>query len=314
MVVCIAGMHRSGTSMVTKMLHSAGLYLGPEADLMPSGTERRERHWEHRRFVKINAALLARLYGAWDCPPPLPIAWQSPRLAALRGRAEALVAAFAGREPWGWKDPRNCLTLPFWQTILGPIPTVIIVRHPLEVAMSLRERNGFSYALGLALWQAYNERLLAAAAAGPRLVTHYDRYFPDPAGELGRLLAFVGLAVDDERIATVGAVQTADLRHHRLSTRDLHMADVAPEIVDLYSRLCAEANWQDEQVEPADAAAAAALREAMLRSGEDPDAPAATRRTQRKAARHDRARRRTVATETRLEEWEGAVERESQVP
>jgi hypothetical protein len=33
--VAIVGMHRSGTSMVAKLLQQAGLNLGAEADLMP---------------------------------------------------------------------------------------------------------------------------------------------------------------------------------------------------------------------------------------------------------------------------------------
>ena len=35
-VVCIAGMHRTGTSMVARMLNLCGVYLGKEKDLIPS--------------------------------------------------------------------------------------------------------------------------------------------------------------------------------------------------------------------------------------------------------------------------------------
>ena len=64
---------------------------------------------------------------------------------------------------WGWKDPRNSLTLPFWQELLPNLKTLIIVRNPLEVAYSMRERNGTSYAFGLRLWEIYNRRLIEAA-------------------------------------------------------------------------------------------------------------------------------------------------------
>src|SRR4051812_38376539 len=169
MPVCIAGMHRSGTSMVTKMLQMSGLYLGQESDLERSYREDREPHWENRRIVQINVQILAQLYGAWDCPPGAPVEWSAPHLAALRSDAETVIAEFAGREPWGWKDPRNSLTLPFWQSLLGPMPVVIVVRNPLEVALSLRARNGYSFALGLALWQTYNERLCASVPPHERI-------------------------------------------------------------------------------------------------------------------------------------------------
>ena len=31
---------------------------------------------------------------------------------------------------WGWKDPRTCLTLPFWQDVIGSIRYVICIRNP----------------------------------------------------------------------------------------------------------------------------------------------------------------------------------------
>jgi hypothetical protein len=299
MPVCIGGMHRSGTSMVTKMLRMSGLYLGQESDLARSYQENREPHWENRRFVQINVRILAQLYGAWDCPPALPVDWNAPQLAALRTEAETVIAEFAGREPWGWKDPRSSLTLPFWQSLLGPMPVVIVVRNPLEVAQSLRARNGYSYALGLALWQAYNERLCASVPPGERIVTHYDTYSQNPEGELRRLLSFLHLDVGEEVIAAVGAVHTAELRHHEVTTRALNVADVSPQILDLYDRLCLEAQWLDTRVGAGDDATATGLQEAMIRSGEDPDAPESARRAGR--GRTSR-RRQSDGAEARREE------------
>ena len=37
MPLCVTGMHRSGTSMVARLLNVCGLDLGPEADLLPPG-------------------------------------------------------------------------------------------------------------------------------------------------------------------------------------------------------------------------------------------------------------------------------------
>jgi hypothetical protein len=34
MIVCVTGMHRSGTSMVMSRLHGLGLHVGNHADLM----------------------------------------------------------------------------------------------------------------------------------------------------------------------------------------------------------------------------------------------------------------------------------------
>jgi hypothetical protein len=304
MPICIAGMHRSGTSLVTKMLQTSGLYLGSESDLMPHRANGREPHWENKRFVDVNVGLLAQFYGAWDCPPALPVDWNAEGLAAHRREAEVILADFDGREPWGWKDPRNCLTLPFWQSLLGSVPAVIVVRNPLEVARSLRVRNGFSYALGLNLWLTYNQRLCESVAPGNRIVTHYDRYFQDPEAELRRLVGFVGLPVDEQVIAEVCAVHDADLRHHEITTRDLSFAGVSPQTLDLYHRLSAEAQWVDFRFGAADAGATIALREALVQSGEDPDAPESARRAQRKSRGRNHARRRggPLGTASRLDD------------
>src|SRR5688572_29592847 len=115
---CVAGMHRSGTSMVARLLKLAGLYLGEEADLMRASSDNPDGFWEHLGFVTINDELLTEHGGGWDFPVAIP---EPPaneeRLALVRNKALSLVAQFDGHQPWGWKDPRNSLTLPFWQAV-----------------------------------------------------------------------------------------------------------------------------------------------------------------------------------------------------
>lgn len=238
MPVCIAGMHRSGTSMVAKLLHAAGLYLGPETDLLPGLRE-------NKRFNNINQRILKRLGGSWDDPPAAPETWTAPALGDFRTEAEELLASFADREPWGWKDPRSCLTLPFWQGFLNPLSVVIIVRNPLEVAGSLRERNEFSLERGLALWYEYNHRLLAAAAASEHIVTHYDAYFEHPDREARRLLHFLGLSLDADTIAEASSMPRSHRRRHSHTRQDLVTAGVGSSVLDLYYELCRAAEWTD---------------------------------------------------------------------
>ena len=117
MPLCIAGMHRSGTSMIASLLYNCGLNLGPDKDLLSPATDNPEGFWEHRAFMKLNDSILRELGGTWDRPPRTVAAgWEDEEaLHRLRNRAVKLVRQFQGREPWGWKDPRNCLTLPLWR-------------------------------------------------------------------------------------------------------------------------------------------------------------------------------------------------------
>src|SRR5688500_12432536 len=118
MPVCIAGMHRSGTSMVARLLRAGGLWLGEADQLMPPRPDNQDGFWEHVGFVAINDDVLESLGGWWDYPPPdAHGGWEVAESARVRPDLDKLAATFDGREPWGWKDPRTSLTLPLWQRI-----------------------------------------------------------------------------------------------------------------------------------------------------------------------------------------------------
>lgn len=247
MAIAIAGMHRSGTSMVAQFLHRSGVYLGPDAVLMPAASENPDGFWEHLQVVEINDELLSLLGGGWDYPPAGPIAGDDPRFETLRTRARRVFAGFEEHPTWGWKDPRTSLTLPFWREVVDELQVVAVVRNPLEVALSLRKRNGFSIALGLALWQATYALILETTAPDERIFTHYDAYSGRPGEEFSRVLRFLGLPDDEDVIADL--MQNAHsprLRHHRLTAADLIEADVSDAVLDLYRVLCREAEWTDE--------------------------------------------------------------------
>jgi GT2 family glycosyltransferase/glycosyltransferase involved in cell wall biosynthesis/predicted nucleic acid-binding Zn-ribbon protein len=238
--VCIAGAHRSGTSMLTRLLHTCGLYLGPESELMPAQADNPEGFWEHLGFVALNDELLNELGGAWDLPPKPDENFADPRLDPLRMKARLLIEGFHSACVWGWKDPRSSLTLPFWQDLLPKLKTLIVVRNPLEVAYSMRERNGTSYSFGLRLWEIYNQRLIETTKGKDRLVTHYDFFFGDAERELRRIARFVGLP--DAEVESAAALVAARRRHTHFTIDQMIDARVSAEVIELYRALIAEAS------------------------------------------------------------------------
>lgn len=56
--ICIAGMHRSGTSAVAQLLHRCGIRLGDESVLMAVAPDNPDSFWEDTRFVAVNDAIL----------------------------------------------------------------------------------------------------------------------------------------------------------------------------------------------------------------------------------------------------------------
>ena len=116
--------------MLTRLLHRCGLYLGPKDALMPAQADNPDGFWEHLGFVALNDELLGALGGAWDLPPKTDENLSDERLDTLRMKARLLIEGFHSAQIWGWKDPRNSLTLPFWEDLLPGLKTLIIVRNP----------------------------------------------------------------------------------------------------------------------------------------------------------------------------------------
>ncbi|MDQ3254903.1 MAG: sulfotransferase [Acidobacteriota bacterium] len=157
MPVCITGMHRSGTSMVAKMLNSCDLCLGAESALVAPSRDNPGGYWENKDFVSINNEILGEFGSSWDYPRRLPDGWQfNQKMLRYRARVEVLLQGLEDHEPWGWKDPRACLTLPFWMNILPQTKVIICLRNPLEVVLSLHQRKPSRYTLGLAPWRVYD--------------------------------------------------------------------------------------------------------------------------------------------------------------
>lgn len=224
--------------MVARLLHTCGLDLGPESDLMPPAPDNPDGFWENLSFVAMNDELLNELGGAWDLPPRS-TRFAEKRFDAMRAKARLLVSAFSRSKVWGWKDPRNSLTLPFWRAIVPRLRTIIVVRNPLEVAYSLHHRNGLSFRLALSLWGVYNQRALSATAPKNRIVSHYDSFFDDPEAELLRILSFLGLL--DSKAAKGAALILRARRHTHFTTQQLLDAQIPPQLFQLYQQLSAEA-------------------------------------------------------------------------
>lgn len=150
----VLGMHRSGTSMLTRMLEQLGLFMG-------AGKESND---EARFFLDLNRWIMREAGGDWDHPAPARLLvdqddarrllagqverlMRTPRVIRYTGRARWLRGRtpWGAGGPWGWKDPRNTFTLPVWMEVFPRARVLHILRSGIDVANSLRVRERASY-------------------------------------------------------------------------------------------------------------------------------------------------------------------------
>jgi sulfotransferase family protein len=220
-VICIVGMHRSGTSMVARLLNLCGLYLGPEELLLGPDQGNPQGHFEHMGFLEIDEALLRHFGGGLYNLPPVQDGWENdPSIEALRRKAQALIGTFANHAPWGWKEPRTTLLLPFWKNLIPHIRFVVCVRSPLEVANSLKKREAMPIQEGAFLWNLYMQSALRNTEGSPRMMTFYEDFFHEPMFEMERVLQFCGLETPADSKGVLQLV-SGDLRRNVSSITSL---------------------------------------------------------------------------------------------
>lgn len=223
--ILVVGMHRSGTSALTRVLNLCGVALG--ANLMPAAEGNNESgFWEHMEAVDINQRLLNHLGRNWWDTRRMPADWlDTPIARASRARiAEFAAREFAGSPLWAVKDPRICRLLPLWINGLRDagvaLRLVFMLRHPAEVAASLNRRDGLSEAETAQLLLSHFFEAAQASAGLPRAVLTYDALLQDWRGCIDRIGNELGLALETEETpeavaAQVEAFLNPAARHHR---------------------------------------------------------------------------------------------------
>lgn len=191
-LVLVLGMHRSGTSALSGLLVQAGLD-GP-MDLMPATPANPRGYWESLGAMELNDQLLQQLGCQWSsCWPLAHHDWESNTPAVEGWRSGLLQLLHATYPPGGravLKDPRLCVLLPALQpwlesTLISCV-AFLPVRHPAEVAVSLRIAEGIPRSQGLLLWLGHVLGAERNSRSLHRLIVDYRQLLADPQAVLTR--------------------------------------------------------------------------------------------------------------------------------
>lgn len=199
--VVIAGMHRSGTSVVASMVSSLGVSLGDR--LLGASFANPTGHFEDLDFLELHENILRASRGAWDAPP----ARDRLRKTCRRYDSELdrlLGNRMAAGRAWGWKEPRTSLLLPLYAAKLPRMRLIRCRRDPQAICSSLARRNGFSAGYAEKLTAYYEKEIDTFVQAHPEmpvLTVEYDRLVREP-DSVGREIAhFLGINADSRVLA-----------------------------------------------------------------------------------------------------------------
>jgi len=226
MQILVLGMHRSGTSAVTRLLNMLGCHLGSPQSLKGANPENPKGFWENDDIVNVNKDILQAMQCRWDrvanFDAQLPLT--SPDFEKLRKRMYGEILKLDAFRPWAIKDPRLCLLSSLWRTKMEVPVCVISVRPPLEIAKSLFTRNNIPISCGIALWEKYTLESLKGSHGLPRILVNYHELLADPVGQtriLGERLTDVGVRrLECPADAEILAFISKDL-HRERGTEDL---------------------------------------------------------------------------------------------
>lgn len=234
MQIIILGMHRSGTSMVTRLLNMVGAYIGPEDKLLEHRSKTLSRsnaqgHYERWDVMDMNDAVLAEHHASWDKPvtaEPINAETVSDK------QQQAMRLCLYGMDihrPWVMKDPRMCLTLPCWAAHLEMPVGIVVARNPQEIAMSLKKRDGIPIPKGLALWEYYITRALNASINIPRMFVDYNGVLARPHNSIEAICRYLveqgctGLHIPSQK--EVDAFIDPSLKHANAADQPIEFAN-----------------------------------------------------------------------------------------
>lgn len=218
--IIIAGIHRSGTSLLARILAEMGLHIGTKLD----------SHRESVLFKRINNQLLKESGATWNSPEPFLDNLKEE--AFVESQAQRALSLFQEgiREygevetgcGWGWKDPRNILTLPIWLAAFPDAKVIFIERHGIDVALSLqrREFRRIPYALvgraketlmfpptlrtGYQLWCLYSRAARDLQQKYPNWISiRYEDLISEPKKHMTTLQKFICLDVTPTEIEQI---------------------------------------------------------------------------------------------------------------
>lgn len=203
MTYVILGMHKSGTTLISQVLHHSGINMG-EFDASVSYDYGNK--YERQSTLRLNEDILGqRDVNSIHLVAPKDLTLSDEHLKRMRQVVDENNLVYGYN--WGFKDPRTCLVYPLWASELPDHKMIAIYRNPYELWLRYRPRKLTSRYLKfflapelLARWFEYNTNILTflREAVADCLLLEYQQLMMSQK-EFDRLQDFVNVKLNDQR-------------------------------------------------------------------------------------------------------------------
>lgn len=243
-LIVVLGMHRSGTSVITRALQVLGVELGNNL-MAPIENNNSKGFFEDNDLVALNEKILNELQNEWFCTKS--IAQTDVEYLHHCGYFDQAVEFMlnkVGSHPiFGIKDPRVAKLLPFWRDVFEhcqfEVSYILAIRNPLSVTKSLEKRDGLGLIQSYLLWYEYVISSLAFSDRCRRILVDYDLFMESPSDEINRISKDLGLAIDHDNLQLfLNEFLETELRHTVYDANDLHRDPHCDQLIfETYSEL-----------------------------------------------------------------------------
>lgn len=227
--ILVLGMHRSGTSALTRTLGLCGAAL-PKRQTHASFGNEDVNYWESRAINALHEELVFSIGSSMNDRSDVPSAWYETLGSAYYRRRiiSALDRDFGAAPLIVVKDPRLCRLVPLWLSAFDAIgiePCVVLpVRNPIEVATSLQVRDGTLFTKALQLWLRHFVAAERDTRTVRRTIVAYTDLLKDWRGLVDKVGADLDIRWPDrspEAASEIDRFLRTELRHHTFNAADV---------------------------------------------------------------------------------------------
>lgn len=244
----VAGMHRSGTSAMSRVLSLAG--AGMPDRVITAAEDNPLGFWEPADVVALNNEVLRAVGSDWNDVFGIHATQRAePMWPDFVPRARSVVASnFAAMPLAVMKDPRVSLLAPLWREALtqeGFRPVfVIMVRDPIEVAQSIAARDGASVQASTLSWLSHMVAIERDTRDASRVFVRYSDLVDDWRPVMDRIAHVLGVTmpVSEEAAEQISGFLSRSARHHTSDDADwTGRSDLWPGVAQAWKWLIAAA-------------------------------------------------------------------------